>query len=246
MKLSSSARLCFCFLALLWALALPRYLAAQQPALPAPDFLGLTQALIRFGAVDIELDTVVDEYALLKHCDLFTQHFADDFTWNRIREVIREEIKRDLPTTQTAFALTAVRQLGRYDFEKQQYPLDETTPLKAINAVVLVEKPEKICENRQLTILPTAYRALLDFAFTVEGIPMGKEDARLLLARMNSVNNLNREVYLRINVRLTFADPIRLEGNQKGPGRYSFDGRLESVDFYEDKAFSKLLFSYAP
>ena len=45
---------------------------AQTPATyPAPTYLYLTKSLIRLGAVDVNKDQVLDEYAIVSECDVY-------------------------------------------------------------------------------------------------------------------------------------------------------------------------------
>ena len=153
----------------------------------------------------------------------------------------------ELPTIPTAYTLESPVRLGRYDFAQQKFELDAQTPIRSVNAFTLSVKNARKCGDRDRTIFPEAYRAQLDFPFTISGIPMATEDAQQLLARMQGRKNEDRTIYVRFNVRLVFADPLRLEErNYRKKDRYSFDARLESVEFYEDPKFMSQIYAYAP
>lgn len=221
----------------------------------------MVNTLIRFGAISIGDDLVIDDYAILNECKLFAKFKTDDFKWQRIREGIRQSIRQNVESYPTSYIYEAELQLDRYDFKEKNFVFKEKATIRNVNAFVIYSTEGKECANKPLSVLPRTYRAVLDQPIYFTGLPLAEKDGEALLNRMRDSGNRDRIVYARFKIRITYISPLkRVASNQASNndnqpvqleqdgvvGAVRMDARLDGLDIYEDEAHSRLIFSYQP
>ena len=85
---------------------------------------------------------------------------------------------------------------------------------------------------------------------------MAENDAKALLQRIEDSGNKNRVIYIRFKMTVVHIEPLHKSGdstktkyvqdgvsNERG---MRLDARLDSVEFYEDAAMTKLIYSHTP
>jgi hypothetical protein len=75
--------------------------AAPVDAYPMPTWASLLQTMIRFNALDMSEDMLLDEYAIVTQCDLYQAYYKNDFKWQEVRTALRKSIeqhKDEFPT----------------------------------------------------------------------------------------------------------------------------------------------------
>ncbi len=237
----------------------------NAPAAPAEEgkpsttatYLTLTQTLIRFGSLDIYDDDILDDYALMAECKLFVRFYKDEFTWRKIREGIRETIRRHVVTYPTTLTYDTELQLGRYDFENHLFRFTSKTELRNVNAFSFDSTDTASCNNKRPSILPKSYRMLLDQPIYLAGIPMDASQGKSLLDTLITRKNQDRIVSARFTLRATYVSPFKhvkkLFSDDPGylhqdpdEGRVRINTRLESLNIYLDPEHQQLLYSYQP
>lgn len=240
-------------------IALPFAVRADEYA--PPKLENFVLALARFGAIDLNDDLLLDEYAFINECPLVKEFYADDFKWNKVRGAMRESVRLNAGTFPTAFSHVAKIQLDRFDFNNRLFRFTEKSAVRNVNSISFEKENNVIltCAGHAVKFIPISYRAVLDAPLTIEGLPMPEADAAALLERMKAAGNTDRIIRARFNMRVTYIEPLRksmpgeaLDYRQNGMSGASrsrilrLDTRLDSVEFFEDENLTRMVYSYRP
>jgi hypothetical protein len=222
-----------------------------------PTLDNLVRTLARFGAIDIKDDALLDEYAMITDCDLVSYFYKDDFRWNQVRGSIRESIGMNIGAFPNGYQYNTQLQLGRYDFGQKLFRFTEKASVHNVNSFLLLNAQEWSCDGHKIKYLPTSYRAVLDVPVTVPGLPLSEKDADALFKRLGDAGNEDHVIYTRFNLSVAYIEPLHKSGSAGDLQKYMqfgkapnvdnamrFDVRLDSVNFYEDEAMTKLIYSY--
>lgn len=237
--------------------------AAAQEDYVKPSLSNLVKTLVRFGALDIRKDKVIDTFGRITECKIFKDHYRDDFRWQKVRAALRESIKENIATYPVGYAYDAPLQLDRYDFKTGQYRFTKKTAQANANVFTIDAKAEDFCVDLGYTGLPYSYKFILDNPVKLEGLPISAEEGNVLLQRMVKSENVNRIVYARFNIRVVYVDPMKgeeIEGRDfsaKTPyapmvaqdamaDGAKMDSRLDSIEYFEDQERTKLIYRYVP
>lgn len=225
-----------------------------------PTLENLVMMLVRFGAININNDDeLADEYAMVEECAIFEKYSQDDFTWHRIRPALRQSVEQNVATFPTTIYYQLQLQLARYDFNAKSYKFTEATDITGANTFDL-NSPKPDCNMANVRSLPLSYRILLDHPVDLHGIPMAEDDAKSLLEYMRSHGNGERDVFARVNMRITSIDPLSRPDNdgnnkqqwrglvQKGSsgGTVRLNAALDSIEFFADHDMTFPIYVYRP
>ncbi|HUY68880.1 MAG TPA: DUF4852 domain-containing protein [Alphaproteobacteria bacterium] len=237
-------------------LALP----ARADDYAAPTLANLAHTLVRFGAFDLTDDNLLDQYAMITDCDIYQRFYGNDFQWQRVRKLIRQDIKLNIGSYPIDYGYDAEMQLDRYDFRQHVFHFTPKTVVGSVNAITIYQTEDApTCGTAKIADLPHIYRAVFDVPVTLEGLPLAPADAQALLKQMDKDKNRDRIVYAQFNLRIVYIEPIhRVATGGGAPVKYlqagqtvdthgiQFAARLDSVDFYEDPARTRLIYTYKP
>ncbi len=240
-------------------------MAAALPLVPAHatehaelTYGNLVKTLIRFGAIDVNDDDVIDSVALVQECALYNHYFKNDFRWAEFQNAVRKSIRQEIETYPTAIAYKAILKLDRYDFDEKIFRFTSTSSPNNANTLTFNGKIDAACENEgnKRNILPTMFRFVLDQPINLPGIPLGVDDGKALLERLKEDGNKSRIIFAQFNMRITniekMSRPINNIGfsaNRLTQGKGDIariDARLISLDLYEDQDYKRLVYQYAP
>jgi hypothetical protein len=222
-----------------------------------PTFADIVRTLVRFNAIDLQDDDLIDEYAMVTDCNLFTHFYPNDFKWNEVRAAIRKSVSLNIATFPTRYHFDIKIQLDRYDFKQKNFRFTDSSAIHNVNPFLFVSKPDYKCGKNLLKYLPTDYHAVLDAPVSITGLPFAESDADPLLHRMDASGNTNHAIYARFRLRVTDAEflhrvnppdgkPYYAQNNQKSGHNMLLGVHLDVVDFYEDENMTKLIYSYKP
>lgn len=231
-----------------------------------PNAENILDTLVRFGAIDLSNDTLLDAYAQILACDLFKDFYKDEFKWQKARPVIREQVRKSVSTFPTGFRYETVLQLGRYDFAKKVYPFVEKSQRIGINVFTVDRDINRVCQyggkDNVAAILPKRFKIVLDKPFNIIDLPLAPSEGKALAERMDRDGNKEHSIFARINLRIMFVAPIdfskrssegtnfavRTQVTQAGLDSESvvLDARLDSVEYFEDENFTRLIYRYRP
>lgn len=245
---------------------LPQPVEAQEHAKPSMD--NIVKTLIRMRALDISRDDVVDLYARVTNCKLYQENYRNDFEWEKIRSTLRKEIERNIAVFPVSYAYETKVQLERYNFDEKLYPFKGIGGQINVNTFSMEVTDRNYCSDEKNHWLPTIYQLVLDKPIKLPGLHLNEEEGSGLLQRMNDSGNAKHIVYMRVNLRVVFVaglasrqeitDARRKQRFDKMAARkpvvlqeitgstIQMDSRLESIDFYEDKDYKKLIYTFWP
>lgn len=230
------------FLAVLAVLFITAMPASAQTYAPL-TYGNVMKTLMRFGALDLKNDKLLDDYIRLNECDFYFQHFRDDFALQKRRQQLRTEIPKKMGAFPDAYYFSAPMRLDRYDFKSRVFKLESKSRLLNINTFQLVKiSRNNVCiKDHSLEIAPEEVGVVLDQPVTLEGLPISEEQSKALIERMNAQKNFQRAIYARFSIMMVFAEPLPLDMPRL---RYNADAQLLSIEFFEDEKMTKPIWVY--
>ncbi|MCL2469440.1 MAG: DUF4852 domain-containing protein [Alphaproteobacteria bacterium] len=240
-----------------------------------PNLQNIIKTLIRFGAVDIYDDHIIDIYARLNECDLYLKYFRNEFVWEQIRAKLREIIQRDVKTFPVAYFYDTSLSLDRYDFKNKIYPFINQSANENVNSFVMATNKEDFCVKEKVEGFPTNFRLVLRSPVSVPKLPLTEREGAALFNRLQADENaLNHSVskqqgasrrsstiqiepnriYVRFNFRVVYIAAIAMPnvgisdkakvGQKIVLNTVNFDSQLDSIEFFEDEARTRLLYAH--
>ncbi len=244
-------------LAVLIALGLGTSNQANADDFVPPTDVGIIQTLLRFGSIDINNDVLIDDYAKIVECDLFSTFKHDDFKWNKIREGLRNKIRSEAVTYPVNFYVLGYISLDRYDFDSRTFRINRDAPLIGVNAFRLAELQGSYCKGNQIKALPLKYVASLEARISISGFIMSESDAQSLLLRLTKSGNNSRQILARSNIKITGVPKLSIDhrliehwyDKNTYVGKHKdaiFEAKLDSIEFFEDQEMRRRIFVYRP
>ncbi len=223
-----------------------------------PTWGNLIKTLVRYGALDLTDNKILDEYAIVTDCDIYKAFSANDFRWNQIRDQMRDSVKINLTKFPASYVYEDKLALDHYDFDQQMYRFSDKNPLQKVNAFFLYRSNGLTCGDMRINYLPKAFRAILDESVSLPGLPLTQKSADALLRRMDANNNAARMIFVRFNLHINYigkvdknADTMTVDKSyvQAGAAHDApvvLNAQVDTIDFFEDEHYHKLLYSYQP
>ena len=239
-------------------------LAAQSARADAeyadPSWATLMQTMVRFGAVDLDDPTLMDEYAIITQCDLYKAFYHDDFKWNQVRKAVKQSVSGHIAEFPMKYHFDIRLQLERYDFKGHTFKLTEKTSLQNVNTIVMFDVIGTSCGAADVSFVPRTYRAVFAAPLYITSLPIAEKDAQVMLKRMDDAGNKERFIYARFNMRAVYIEPLRksttkvgqdlivkyMQSNMPKVQSARIDMRLDSLDFYDDPAMKNLVYEFQP
>ena len=244
----------FRFLSVLALCLLPCMAHADEYIAPTPK--ALLQTMLRFGALDINNDVVIDDYAKIMECDLYSVFHENDFKWHKIRDGLRNKIRDEAITYPTYYTLQGYVSLDRYDFNNKMFKLKDSAQLMGVNSFAMAKSNALFCDAK-LKIVPMDIHAVIESRINIPGFIMSEADASALLSRLLKDGNHARQILAKFNFRIVDVPKLRIDygaiaawyDKETFVGKMSdvnMAAKLDSVEFYEDEAMKRRLFVYKP
>ena len=223
-----------------------------------PTWDNLVKTLVRYGALDLSDNKILDEYAIVTDCDIYHAFVGNDFKWNAIRDSIRQSIDINLTKFPSAYVYEDKLSLDHYDFQQQMFRFSSNNPLQKVNAFFLYRTNGLTCGGIKINFLPKSFRAVLDESVSLPGLPLTQRSADALLRRMDANNNTDRMVYVRFNLHINYIgkvaknaypinnDPVLVQQGAVEGAPILLNAQIDTIDFFEDEHHSKLIYSYQP
>lgn len=218
----------------------------------------LTKILIRFGILDIRKDENIDFYGKVTECKIYTKNYLDDFKWEKVRGALRESIRQNIATFPTGVMYDTTLQLGKYDFKDKLYRFSDKTSQFNVNVFRITVQNTDLCVKTQTgrEVLPREFKFVLDQPTLVTGLPMSEQEGSALLARLKENKNKDLIIYTRFNMRIVYIPSLRQDRLPPGAVKdhqltqdpfadgLRMDAQLDSIEYYEDEARTKLIYRY--
>lgn len=243
---------------------------AQAQYYAEPTMANILNTLVRHRAVSINDDSFIDAYARTTNCPLYLEKFIDEFKWEKERANIRKKILKEADYFPVAFKYETQIPLGRYDFKKKIYPFGFSGGSRATNTFVVEAGQPVDCRSNRDEGIPFKYKFVLNETVRLDGLALTEKQGKDLFYRMEKGDNINHIVYVRFNMRVKYIATLATrdemskavlaarENNKKESisqigvmqSRLSdnaiIDAELDSIQYYEDKAMTKPIYTYRP
>ncbi len=152
-------------------------LPAHAQFFAEPTLVNLLRGLMRFQAVDIQQNQIIDFYARTADCDLFKKKFDNEFEWEKVRQATREGVRQSVGGFPTAFKYETTMQLDRYDFSRGIYPFfskDRETRFD-VNSFTVSAKDEPTCgRDSSRAPIPLEFKFVTGKTVKMDGLSLSE------------------------------------------------------------------------
>ena len=204
-----------------------------------PTFKEVVQTVVMLGGLDINKSNIADEYGRLVYCRLYRENYKNDFEWNKIRRQYVARVKEKKEPFRILYEVTGVFKLGRYDFERQSYPLSDETAMINVGSVALIDptvSTSYCLKTEQTYKFPNDVSVAFKKPITVKDMKVPLGNLQKVNARMDEIKGYDGQVYGRIRMRVL--DVLNM--NEK-TSRAELRGEVTAVDFFLDKDMTKMV-----
>ncbi|MCL2474017.1 MAG: DUF4852 domain-containing protein [Alphaproteobacteria bacterium] len=217
-------------------------------------------AMFKFNALDVEDRDIIQDYAFITECDLVRAFLPDDFKWEQVLDAVKVHIKANRENYPSRFKYHGTIKLGRYDVRSGIFYFSEDTTIDGINSIRLVTvNNDLICEKEKLRVFPKIFRAVFPAYIHLEGLPMTDKEAKILVNRMDRVDNKKRVLFVTYNMSISYVVPFvketdffgsikprYIQGKNNSAKDVRLNAKLDSIQFFEDPDRTRLLYTYNP
>ena len=239
----------FCFALLVAATSAARAGLEAGEAYVFPSFEELMQTGIMLGALDANDTETLNEYIRLMYCDLYKENYKDDFTWSNVRKQIYAKIDSKNEYYRTLYQIIGRINLEPYDFRLGGFTLTARTQFKNVGYLSMfsVNNAKPYCDMGVIDnmrrdfdrLLPRDVNVVLNHPFTFTFIKMTESEAEDLIARMQRRYNSDRELFVRIRLRIVGPPPGGSEEALSVRNRLNMLGSLVGVDVFMDREMTQ-------
>lgn len=235
----------FLFLVYLACMAVPASALLPQDVgegYAAPNYPELIQTMLMMNGADISNPRIADEYGRLVYCDIYKKDYGNDVLWEKVRDEIINRAKKKKEYFRIKYEIASVFYLGRYDFERQWFPIDAAkSSIENVGSLSLMGVGEysNDCTGQPIysSIFPLIVIMQLNEPLTIEGFTIPKEKVDRLIVRMEEAGDVDRRIYGRIRMVVDSAKGV--DYSEQNTGRVILNGKVISVDFFIDPELTK-------
>jgi len=195
------------------------------------------------GALDINEDTVIDNFVLINDCKLYDKYIINDFKWEEVRKATRQYIKSSLHTYSDRFKIIVPLDLGRYDTKQQGFHLVNYTKIENMKRVKIGGKDEYVCGKAWgIPYYPKNALLVLNKPYSYKFVKMEEGLAKSFIERYNktkptiplefSEKTYGRPVFARIRMRFLEYQDVHKELYET-PFAVMF-GRVDGIDIFQN------------
>ena len=224
---------------------IPLNLGGNEPVVFVPTKLTyLTQSFVKLTGVDLTDNVLIDDFASVNFCSVLGQYFQDEFSWRQAREAIRASIIRNLEDYPEYFYIVGSLPLGRYDFDKKAFVLDEKNQFRRTGQFRIDRNIPK-CGNYSASHLPMAYSIRLNNPITLSEIEIPEDKAFELTREMDKVGNSARNTYVVFFIRMNdFSILSAITSNGTESYQANVRATLLRMRIYTDPFYKNMIYEY--
>lgn len=220
-------------------------IGTSQPITFVPTKLKyLSQAYVKLTGVDLGDDKLVDDFSAINYCNVLSEYYKDEFAWRQAREAVRAAITRNLESYPEYFYILGTLPIGRYDFDKKAFILDEAYKMRR-TGMFNVEDRNFDCGNYRVDRMPIQYAFRLTNPVTLDKLDIPEDKAFAITRHMDKVGNTARIVYVVFYLRVNDFSTISA-GGIVGVDSYTANVRasLLSMRLYLDPERKQMIYEY--
>ncbi len=216
---------------------------ANTQTFNVPTMEGFARAFVKLSGVDMTDDQLIDDFASINYCKIFSAYYPNEFAWNQARKAIRKIVERDLETYPETFVLTGTISLGRYDFSSYAFILRNDDRFTNTGLFDLrFNLPQECALLRRLAVIPGNYVVRLVNPVMLDRIPAAVYLAKQIVQTMDRNENYRRTVYVSFYIR---ANDFSVTDRQIGLTA-NVRATLLALRFYADAGRNMLIYDYRP
>lgn len=217
-----------------------------------PDLALMSKAFIKLSGADLDNDTLVDEFASTNYCSIINQFYYDEFKWKEVRQRIRQQIEKDIPTYPETLLLHGTISIGRYDFDKKAFLLNSKSIMRntGVFTLGLGGEHNKPCVLNKLTAIPPQYILRLANPISMDMIEMPEDKAADILKRIRVLSDPNaqeavRELYVSFFIRINDFNLGKAKWKRDASQPAVVRATLVSMRIYEDQPRTRMIYEYS-
>lgn len=201
----------------------------------------LSQSFIKLTGVDLNDDTLIDDFAIINHCDIYRQHYKNEFAWRQARDAFRRVMQRELESYPENVYLLGSLKLGRYDFEHKAFMLDDESKLERTGIFRFSDRSFS-CQGGVVQQIPLNYTFRLTNPITLDRLEMSEERAASIRSIMDQLGNRDRKVYVTFFIRINDFSTQSTAGSVAV--RATTRATLMSMRVYLDRSRTQMIYEY--
>lgn len=201
----------------------------------------LSQSFIKLTGVDLNDDRLIDDFAIINHCDIYRKYYGDEFSWRQAREAFRRVIQRELESYPENVYLLGSLTLGRYDFDRKAFMLEDQNKFERTGVFRFFDRTFN-CQGSVVAQLPLTYHFRLTNPITLDRIEVSEDKAFTITRIMEQENNRDRKVYVSFFIRIN--DFTTQGGTGNTSVRATTRATLMSMRVYLDRQRKIQIFEY--
>lgn len=218
------------------------------PALAAKDFTEKytdvnLQALTEFSAQQktIKLDDAgtFDEYLMATNCQTYMTVKNNQFEKEKLRQQLNENLQKEKSDNhELYFRIPMTFLTSGYNFNTQSFSIIDSNQLHRVNILELAIGELPSCDSTNaysFVKIPALYKAKLNFPVSLRRIPLEKNMAEALSARLDhsDANESWQIIYGTIFLQIEAIQP-QID-KDSGSGLATLRGQVNAIDLYLDQ-----------
>ena len=217
-----------------------------------PNVNNLSKLYWKKNTLDVNNSKAIDNFLMINECDIYKEYYTDDFEWTRIRNAAQRMLKSTKDTFPDRFKFLLPVELGRYDLDRQGFPLGNDTAFIDLRRIEMGggENDYEICgKSNEIEFYPRNIVLALSNPFNFDFIPVDEHIAQAFIIRRKyekfripntlRLKGFKRLAYARVRVHLTSYQG-EARGRENDVLAVMF-GKIVGIDIFEDAYETKLL-----
>ena len=218
----------------------------------------IIKAALRFKLLDTDNDLVIDDFAKVTYCSVYTRDHFDEFVWRKVRLALRQKIQDESDRYPTLIYLNRREAFGQYNFNDTMLLLKPSSVMRGVNMLQVIPVEQRTACGVPLEAITQNFIAALDKDLTIDGVKLNETEAKAVVSGLEQTGNessFNTVAGVKIST-ASDADPqndvtrlgfgryvIDLTGSSEAPLGYKnsivMAAHVESITFFEDAYYQK-------
>lgn len=224
-----------------------------------PSIKTMSQLFWAIQHNDINSNLLVDNFLLINECDIYSDHFHNEFEWKEIRAAGRDYIEQNKKSFPTRFSFMQPFKLGEYDIAKSRFEVLDDFKINAARRfrMSIPDCTQGTCgRERAIPGYPCTVVLELSRPFNLTYVPVAPDVAETFIETKSkefatyhekyqnkSVLYDMRDAYLVMNVKIYASQGEIKEGGGSSATMAVILAVLESYEVYADEQKTTLLFA---
>ena len=203
------------------------------------SYVALSKVLTKLRAVDVTNDKVIDEYAKINYCDIYSKYYNNEIEWAKIKKAIRLSIAKENETSPLSFYYDSVVDLNKYDVNNKLFKISPSTPMKRVGTIDYFVTVNSMCGGSyNAEYFFPHFKFVLDDPIAIETVPANDEVAAQIIKRFL----VNKDETRSLPIRFSFN--IHSFGYDVNQRHIMLFATLDKVEFFSDAKKTQVFYTY--